>query len=139
MAEQGSRDPATLRSVLASVGGALDWLFERAKDHAILVTMCIKSTPQDRAVFVMYPASDLEHKQENRHEVNTNGQLPVYLGRYTYTVTHDPGWKPISNRVLDLYLDARPIISCELVPAASEADARICNQWDGNIEQECHP
>jgi hypothetical protein len=150
-AQRTSLPPAAVRTSLTRVDAGLGLLSSQAANRDLLVSIYVKSVPQQWALFEMFN----ERSQVPSHPCPERSQVPslphpcpvktvttdhalrnVYRGLYRITVTH-PDFKRIEYE-LDLFADSGPIVRCCLVADTSHANAQPCDLYrETDKERKC--
>jgi hypothetical protein len=119
------------RRWIEQIGKAIERIFVLAEAKDLSIDLCIKSTPPG-ARFSMHHKSG----PDGPPALPTDGRL-LHLSRglYVYTV-RKTGFKEIDNE-LDLVMDSRPVLACQLI-ASTAGDEALCRRQAGTIE-ECPP
>ncbi len=134
-AQRTSLHPAAVRTSLARTDADLEKLATQAAYRDLLVSLCVKSAPAQRAQFEMHPKSN----PDSSRGANTDHRVRnVWRGLYIYTVKPPPHFKRSQQELrLNLFADSGPIVRCSLVADTSNADALPCDLEVGDIDKEC--
>jgi hypothetical protein len=132
-AQRTSLPVEAVRTNLDKVDAGLGTLSSQAANHDLLVNLCVKSGPQQRARFDMRPKSS--RNPDPKYGANTNHKVRnVWRGLYIYTVEPPPHFKRIEHQ-LNLFAESGPIVNCNLVEDTSHAAALPCDVEGGDIKE----
>lgn len=124
-------DKETADSWLDRIGNAITKILDYSSNNDLLLKLCIRSSPKDKAGFQIHPIS---YTPKTPMQINTNRRLPsIWRGLYTYSVTRR-GFKKI-QATLDLVMNSGPVVDCELVAQSAEDDSITCNLRSGRVEE----
>lgn len=128
-----SLDKGATDSWLDRIERAIEKILAYSKDDDLLVDLCVKSVPKNRARFWMRP---LSYDPPVPPSVNTNGRLPnIWRGLYSYSVERK-GFKQVTSR-LNLVDNSDSVLDCKLAALSAEDVALPCDVQPGGIEEEC--
>lgn len=120
-------------SWLDRIGQAIGTILDFSDNDELLVDLCVKSTPKNRAEFRMRPIS---YEPPVPIQVNTNGPLVmVWRGLYKYSLSRR-GFKPIQSE-LDLVRNSESILNCQMISNSEDEDVLACDVRAGDTEKEC--
>jgi hypothetical protein len=114
------------------IANAIGKILDQSRNNNLVMTLCVKTSPKDRAEFRMHPVSyDLLDKK-----VITTGRIvKVWRGLYSYTVARH-GFKSIQN-TLDLVEEPGSVLDCNLIANSSQSYPLFCQLRAGSIDKEC--